>query len=391
MSQNGDAVTPGTEEVETQLYTFGSNDEPFVLGSGIKMPEVTLAYETYGTLNVDRSNAILVFHSLTGSQHAAGYNSGINLPGVRWTDENSIGWWDEFIGPGKALNTELFFVLCVNYLGGCYGSSGPPSISPETGEPFGGLFPQVSFADMVDAQMQLLDYLGIEKLHAVTGASTGGVMCLSLATRYPDRVSNVIPIAAGVEATALQRIMNFEQITAIQNDPAFNAGEYYGGPFPHRGLALARMISHKSFVSLNALSSRARDEVVDPSDGPGLYALTHPLESYMRHQGEKFVQRFDANSYLRFMYAWNTFDLVAEAERDNLSDLFVSSKNQRYLVFSIDSDVCFYPTQQQDLVHYLDLAGADYRWITVHSEKGHDSFLLEPALYYPYFTDMLRR
>ena len=378
------------ESVETQFYTFGSEADPFVLSNGAELTEVTVAYEAYGTLNEDRSNAILVFHALTGSQHAAGYNTGVDASGVRWTDETETGWWDAFIGPGKALDTESFFVLCVNYLGGCYGSTGPASTNPATGQPFGGSFPQVSFADMVDSQMRLLDHFGIEKLHAITGASTGGVMCLSLATRYPDRVANVIPISAGVQTTALQRIYNFEQINAIQNDPAFNAGDYYDGPAPDSGLALARMIGHKSFVSLKSLSNRARDVVIDEDEVPGMYALNHPLESYMRHQGEKFVQRFDANSYLRFIHAWNTFDLVAEAGRDDLSDLFIDAKHQRYMVFSIDSDVCFYPEEQQDLVGYLELADVEYRWVTVHSDKGHDSFLLEPALFYPHLTDTLR-
>ncbi len=375
--------------VETKFFTFGTEDDPFVLRCGTALPEVTLAYETYGTLNADRSNAILVFHALTGSQHAAGFNPQVAAPGVKWTEENHHGWWDAFIGPGKAIDTDRFFVICANYLGGCYGSTGPASTNPATGRPFGGSFPRVCFADMVDAQMRLLDHLGIEKLHAVTGGSTGGVMTLSLATRYPDRVDIVIPVASGVRTTALQRIHNFEQIMAIQNDPAFDHGEYYDGPRPDQGLGLARMIGHKTFVSLRSLWNRARDEVIDQDDGPGMYRLNNPLESYMRHQGEKFVQRFDANAYLRIMDAWNTYDLAAEAGRDDLADLFIDSKHQRYMVFSIDSDVCFYPEEQEELVRYLEIADVDYRWITVHSDKGHDSFLLEPELFYPHLAHTL--
>ena len=382
-------MTESIGPVETQFYTFGTDDDPFVLHCGTELTEVTLAYETYGTLDADRSNAILVFHALTGSHHAAGYNTSVDAPGVRWTEENHFGWWDDFIGPGKALDTDRFFVISANYLGGCYGSTGPASPHPKTGKPYGSSFPQVCFADMVDSQMRLVDHLGIEKLHAVTGGSTGGVMTLSLATRYPERVDIVIPIAAGVRTTALQRIHNFEQINAIQNDAAFRKGEYYEGPRPDPGLALARMISHKTFVSLKSLWSRAREEVIDQDDGPGMYRLNSPLESYMRHQGDKFVKRFDANSYLRIMHAWNTFDLAAEADRDDLADLFIDSKHQRYMVFSIDSDVCFYPEEQEELVRYLEIADVDYRWVTVHSDKGHDSFLLEPELFFPHLSHTL--
>ena len=375
--------------VETQFFTFGSQKDPFVLRCGASLDEVTLAYETYGTLDADASNAILVFHTLSGSQHAAGYNPAVPQVGELWTEENHVGWWDVFIGPGKALDTDRFFVICANYLGGCYGSTGPASIDPQTGRPYGSSFPQVCFADMVDSQMRLLDHLGIHKLHAAIGGSTGGVMALSVATRYPDRIDVVIPVAAGVQTTELQRIHNFEQITAIHNDPAFAGGEYYGAEPPDRGLALARMIGHKTFVSLRDLRLRARNEVMDDDAGPGMYRINHPLESYMRHQGQKFVKRFDANAYLRIMHAWNTFDLAAEAGRDDLADLFIDCKHQRYMIFSIDSDVCFYREEQEEMVRYLELADVAYRWVTVHSEKGHDSFLLEPELYYPHLVDTL--
>ena len=379
----------GIGTVETQFFTFASAEEPFVLHCGTPLTEVTLAYETYGTLDEDGSNAIIVFHALSGSQHAAGYNPDVPGIGGRWTDEIHVGWWDDFIGPGKALDTDRFFVVCANYLGGCYGSTGPASIDPATGKPYGSTFPWLCLADMVDAQLRLLDHLGVDQLHAAVGGSTGGVMALSLATRYPDKVDIVIPIGAGVQTTALQRIHNFEQINAIQNDASFSSGDYYEGPSPDAGLGLARMIGHKTFVSLRSLSQRARDEVIDQDDGPGMYSLSDPLESYMRHQGEKFVRRFDANSYLRIMHAWNTYDLVEEAERDDLADLFIDTKHQQYMVFSIDSDVCFYPDEQQEMVRHLDRADVPYRWITVHSDKGHDSFLLEPSLFYPHLVDTL--
>ncbi len=382
-------MTGSIGRVETQFFTFGSHDAPFVMMCGSILSEVTLAYETYGNLNAEASNAVLVFHALTGSQHAAGFNPEVPGVGERWTEDNHVGWWDGFIGPGKPIDTDRYFVVCANYLGGCYGSTGPTSINPETGKPYGSSFPNVCFADMVDSQLKLLEHLGIEKLHAVAAGSTGGVMALSLATRYPDKVNVVIPFASGVKTTALQRIHNYEQINAIQTDPAFNGGDYYEGPGPVDGLSLARMISHKTFVSLKSLQLRARDEVLDIDDGAGFYDLTHPLESYMRHQGDKFVKRFDANSYLRIMHAWQTYDLVAEAGVEDLSELFVACKHQRYMVFTIDSDVCFYPDEQQEMVRYLELADVPYRWITVHSDKGHDSFLVEPELYAPHLVATL--
>lgn len=376
--------------VETQFFSFGSPDEPFTLRSGEHLDEVTLAYETYGELSPDRTNGILVFHALSGSHHAAGYNrAGPPGLGVAWNDECRLGWWDGFIGPGKALDTDRFFVICANYLGGCYGSTGPSSTDPATGEPYGSTFPSVSFSDMVDAQIRLLEDLGIEKLHAVIGGSTGGLMALSLATRYPDLVDIVVPIAAGVQTTALQKIHNFEQISAIENDPSFWNGDYYGLETPDRGLMLARMIGHKTFVSLSAMEDRARKEVVTRTEGPGTYRIKDPIESYMWHQGVKFIERFDANSYLRIMEAWQTFDLAAEAGVDDLADVFTPCKHQRYMIFSIDSDVCFYPDEQTTLAHYLKLADIPFRRITVHSDKGHDSFLLEPKLYSPHLTDTL--
>ena len=379
----------GVGTTETQFFSFASAEEPFVTRSGEHLDEVTVAYETYGELDPDGSNAILVFHALTGSQHAAGFNPAVPVVGDRWTGECQSGWWDGFVGPGKALDTDRFFVVCANYLGSCYGSTGPSSIEPATGRPYGSRFPRVTFADIVDTQVRLLEHLGIGKLHAVVGASTGGLLTMSLATRYPDLVDIVIPIASGTRVTALQTIHNFEQITAIENDPNFNNGDYYDGPPPHDGLRLARMIGHKTFVSLAAMQERARYETIDRNEGPGTYQIADPVESYMWHQGAKFIARFDANSYLRITEAWQHFDLAAEAGVDDEAELFTRCKHQRYMLFTIDSDVCFYPEEQADLARYLKLADVPHRRITVHSEKGHDSFLLEPPLYAPHLTDTL--
>jgi homoserine O-acetyltransferase len=341
----------------------------------------------YGELNERRDNAILLFHALTGSHHAAGHNPGIEAVRERWTPEMQDGWWDRFIGPGRALNTDKFAVICANYVGGCYGSTGPSSIDPVTAKPYGGQFPEVSIADVVASQVMLLDYLGIERLHAVVGGSVGGFMCLSFATRYPERVRYVVPIASGLRATPLHIIYNFEQINAILNDPNFNDGNYYEGAFPDDGLALARMIGHKTFVSLSAMEERASGEIVASAAD----RVRNSLESYMWHQGQKFVKRFDANTYLRTMWLWQEFDLYKDAERagTDIYNYLSRCEEHEYLVFSIDSDVCFYPDEQHELMLALKAAGVPARRITVHSEKGHDSFLLEPELFTPHLRDRL--
>jgi homoserine O-acetyltransferase len=244
--------------------------------------------------------------------------------------------------------------------------------------------------DQVEAQIRLLDHLGVKKLHAVVGASIGGFLTLLLAARHPERVSFVVPIGSGMETTIYQRMLNFEQITAIESDADFKGGEYTEWSRPDTGLAQARRIAHKMFVSLDALWARARNEVVSHRPPHGWYQMNHPVESYMLHQGEKFTRRFDANTYLRILDAWQWFDLVKEAEARDLDDLFRRFKHHEFLVFSIDSDLCFPPAEQAKLVLRLKKANVPVTWITVHSDKGHDSFLLEPRLFAPQIRQILR-
>lgn len=381
-------ATSNLGRTETNFITITNANHPFKLRQGGILPEVTLAYEMYGTLNPQKDNAILVFHALTGSQHAAGFNSSIPGVGERWSEECHIGWWEDFIGPEKAIDTNKYCAICINYLGGCYGSTGPLSLNPLTGKPYGGSFPWITLADIVDSQMLLLDRLGIEKLHATIGGSLGGLMTLSLATRFPDRVKIVIPIATGVKTTMLQRIHNFEQICAIEFDPAFHGGDYYGTSGPAKGLALARMVGHKTFVSLDTMEQRARTEFLG-NEHFGQYQLTHSIESYMLHQGTKFVTRFDANTYLCLMGVWQTVDLLGDAKQDNFQDLFSVCRNQNFMVFSIDSDVCFFPEEQMAMVQELKHAKVATRYLTIHSDNGHDSFLLEPELFSPYISHAL--
>ncbi len=371
----------------TQTHVHRLADE-FVTQSGAVIPQVDLAYELYGEINEKRDNVIVVFHALTGSQHAAGDCAEVPEVGDLWTEEMRTGWWDGYIGPGRGIDTNRYAVLCINYLGGCYGSTGPSSIDPTTGSPYGSSFPTLTLTDIVDSQVRLLDELGIERLHAVVGGSVGGLMCAVLATKYPDRVGVVVPIAAGFGVTALQVLHNFEQMFAIVTDPAFKGGDYYPGPGPELGLSLARMIGHKTFVSLDALQERARSEIASHVNIGG-YEVGHPIESYMLHQAQKFTKRFDANTYLRIMTVWQQFDLVAEVGGGSISELLERCREQRWQIFTIDSDVCFYPDEQTEMVETLKRSGVPVRRFTVHSEKGHDSFLIEPELYTALLRDAL--
>ena len=375
---------------QTRFLEIGS---PFPLRDGGTLPQVRIAYEAWGELNADKSNAILVCHALSGSHHASGRNPSIEGVGSLWQEELHAGWWEDMIGPGKAIDTKKHFVICANYLGGCYGSTGPGSINPETGRHWGSSFPAVTATDQVNALALLLDELGIGALHAVVGPSVGGLVALTFATRLPERVRNVIAIASGFKTTVLNRLILFEQILAIENDPHFNGGDYYEGEAPTYGLALARMISHKTFVHLNSIERRARKDVVQPDDVLAWYKVRDQFQSYMLHQGKKFVQRFDANTYLRIIDLWSRFDATIEGDAETPAALFQRSRaaNQRWLVFSIDSDFCFYPEEQAELVKHLERAKVDCMHITVHSEKGHDSFLLEPNLYTPHIAWMLER
>jgi homoserine O-acetyltransferase/O-succinyltransferase len=375
--------------LETRFFNYGGPGTPVVLRTGAILPDVTLAYETYGTLAPDASNAILLFHAMTGSQHAAGWNPSVPGLSVEWNDECQTGWWDAFIGSGKALDTDKYFVICANYLGGCYGSTGPSSINPETGAAFGASFPRLEFADIVDSQVKLLDHLGIHRVRAVCGASIGGLMALEFSVRFPERSESAILLASGMEVQVLQRLMNFEQIFAIECDGGFLGGDYLPGPGPVRGLALARIIAHKTFISFDTLGARSRDEIQVPGDHFGAYPLTHPVESYMLHQANKFVPRFDANSYLRIVEAWQRFDLAHASGVPDLQSGLERCAGLRFLIFSIASDVCFYPEEQERLAQCLELAGADVTLRRVDSAKGHDSFLLEPELYEAGIRDLL--
>lgn len=354
------------------------------------LPVMELIYQTWGELNAEKDNAILLFHALSGSHNAAGYTPSIG-DSPFWEEEMQTGWWEDFIGEGKALDTSKYCVICANYLGGCYGSTGPSSLNPMTGKPYGATFPRLAISDQVHAQAELVKSLGINRLAAVMGPSMGGLMSVSFATLYPQRVERVIAIASGMRTTVLNRLILFEQILAIENDPHFNGGDYYEGSTPDYGLALARMISHKTFVHLDAIERRAKKEFNPNNASLAWYRIQDNVQSYMLHQGQKFVKRFDANTYLRLIDMWSRYDPCATAGKPDNKALFTPCKTHghRFLIFSIDSDFCFYPEEQAAIVSGLEQASVEHMHITVHSDKGHDSFLLEPELYTPHIRYLL--
>jgi homoserine O-acetyltransferase len=371
---------PDRRVVETRFFDLPEDALPFKMRSGDLLPEVRLAYEIQGEISPERDNVVLLFHALTGSQHVAGFTPSVEGVG-RWVEENQTGWWEGFVGPGLGVDTDRFAVLCVNYLGGCYGTTGPSSIDPRAGNRYGPDFPPVHLADIVESQLPLLEHLGITRLKAVAGASVGALLSVSLAAHHPDLVENVIILAGGLAGTTLHRMYNFEQKLAIFNDPNFNGGNYYDSEFPADGLALARIIGHKAFVSLGAIEERARKEIVDHA------YVTHPVESYFWRQGQKLVIRFDPNSYLRIIDSWSNYDLVEDTGAESYVEALIPCRHQSWHVFTIDTDACFYPDQQAGLVAALKEAGVPVEWIQVTSPKGHDSFLTEPHL----FEDALRK
>jgi homoserine O-acetyltransferase len=385
-------VASNTEQTESHFFETDPADGPIQLREGGSLPCIRVAYQTWGALNEDKSNAVLIFHALSGSQHVTGLNTTDPSETGLWQPDIHDGWWSNFVGPGLGIDTNRAFVICANYLGGCYGTTGPSSTNPETGKPYGSKFPHVSVSDQAEMSARLLDHLGIPQLHAVLGPSVGGLCALTFANLFPERVRKVVSLASGFKTTVLNRLILFEQILAIENDPYFNGGDYYDNGRPDLGLALARMISHKTFVHLDAFERRARRDVVQAEDVFSWYEVRDQFQSYMLHQGTKFVKRFDANTYLRIIDMWSRYDALREGNAETAGQLLARSREagHQYLVFSIDSDFCIYPEEQAELVKHLETADVENLHVTVHSDKGHDSFLVEPELYAPHVHYLLR-
>ena len=348
--------------VNLQTVEFDS----LTLDTGEMIKPVTIAYETYGTLNESRSNAILICHALSGDAHAAGYYAGEDKP----------GWWETMIGPEKGFDTDRYFVICSNVIGGCKGSSGPISINPERGREYGLDFPVVTVADMVRAQKLLVDYLGVDRLLAVSGGSMGGMQALQWAVSYPDAVSSCIPIAATTKHSPMQIAFNEVGRLAIMSDPNWKGGNYYGGPGPDNGLAVARMIGHITYLSDESMHEKFGRRLRDKTALGYDFTMDFEVESYLRHQGEVFTRRFDANTYLYVTKALDYFDL--SDGHGVLEETFRElPENMRFLVIAFSSDWLYPPYQSKEIVRALRGTGLDCSYLEMKSSFGHDAFLLE--------------
>lgn len=337
-----------------------------VLENGDRLREVSVAYETYGKLNKERSNAILICHALSGDAHAAGWHRGEEKP----------GWWDMIVGPGKALDVDKYFVICSNVLGGCKGTTGPSSLNPATGRPYGLDFPVITVKDMVDIQRRLLSHLGISKLFAVVGGSFGGMQVLQWAISCPEMVRMAIPIATSAYSSPQQIAFNEVGRRAITSDLDWNDGDYYGQAQPARGLSLARMIGHITYLSDESMHQKFGRRLQDKSEYSFDFSSSEfQVEGYLRYHGDTFVKRFDANSYLYITKAIDHFDLTRKGTIP-LSEAFKGVR-AKFLVISISSDWLYPPYQSREIIEALSANDIDVRHREIKSNYGHDAFLLE--------------
>ena len=360
----GDTGSAGV--VKTRRVTLAKLPQASLrLESGRELGPFTLAYETYGTLSPQRDNAILVCHALSGDAHVAGFHA---------QGDTRAGWWDMLIGPGKALDTDKYFVICSNVLGGCSGSTGPASTDPATGTKWGTRFPMITIADMVNAQVLLLDHLGIPKLLAVIGGSMGGMQALQWAVAHPERVHLCIAMACAARQPTQAIAFNEVGRQAIMADPNWNGGDYYGKKAPAKGLAVARMVGHITYLSDDAMKEKFGRRLRDIGDYSFTFSADFEVESYLRHQGLAFTDRFDANSYLYITRAIDYFDL--ENGRRSLIDAFRGVRS-RFLVMAFSSDWLHPPYQLKEIVGALRATHKHVSYYEVESAYGHDAFLLE--------------
>ena len=353
-----------------QAITFGP-EKPLVLDCGKTLSPLTVAYMTYGKLNHERSNTVLICHALTMDQFVASAHPITGKP----------GWWEEMVGPAKPIDTDRFFVICANVVGGCMGTTGPAEVNPATGKPYGLDFPLVTIRDMVRAQAMLLDALGIEKVLCVTGGSMGGMQVLQWAADYPDRVISAVPIACAARHSAQNIAFHEVGRQAIMADPDWKGGTYQlHGTQPAKGLAVARMAAHITYLSETALQRKFGRNLQNRDQVSFGFGHDFQIESYLRHQGVMFVDRFDANSYLYITRAMDYFDLAAEHD-GRLADAFAGSKT-RFCIISFTSDWLF-PTAENKLVaHALNATAATVSFVEIRTDRGHDAFLLdEPEMF----------
>ena len=347
--------------VETKFFNI---DEPFILESGKSLENINVAYETYGELNNEKNNAILVCHALTGDAHAAGWHKGARKP----------GWWEMVIGPGKVLDSEKYFIICSNVLGGCKGTTGPSSINPETNKEYGLDFPVITIKDMVDVQKILVDSFGINQLYAVVGGSMGGMQVLQWIVTYPEMMKKAIPIATTARSSPQQIAFNEVGRQSIFSDPNWNGGNYYDtGKIPKNGLSVARMIAHITYLSDESMYIKFGRDLQDKEEISYDLSMDFQVESYLHHQGESFVKRFDANSYLYITKAVDLFDL---STNNSVIEGFKDVKC-KLEVISVDSD-WLYPTEQStEIVAALNANDVEVTFSEIKSNYGHDAFLLE--------------
>ncbi|CAI07701.1 Homoserine O-acetyltransferase (EC 2.3.1.31) (Homoserine O-trans-acetylase) MetX, Hta [Aromatoleum aromaticum EbN1] len=345
--------------------------EPLPLRSGDALPEYELLYETYGELNAARSNAVLVCHALSGSHHVAGHYA---------DDPGNIGWWDNLVGPGKPLDTRKFFVIGVNNLGGCHGTTGPASINPASGKPWGADFPFVTVEDWVAAQARLADRLGIERFAAVVGGSLGGMQALSWTLQYPERIGHAVLVASAPRLTAQNIAFNEVARQAILSDPDFHGGHYYEhGVVPARGLKLARMLGHITYLSDDAMADKFGRTL---RHGKAVYSydVEFEIESYLRYQGDKFAGFFDANTYLLTTKALDYFDPAFE--HGGILRAALARASADFLVVSFSTDWRFSPARSREIVYSLLHNRRNVSYAEIESDAGHDSFLLDDAHYH---------
>lgn len=354
--------------VQRKYATLFAPPEPLQLTSGVKFGPIQVAYETFGELSPEKDNAIFVCHALTGDAHVAGRHT---------AEDRKPGWWDELVGPGKGLDTNKYFIVCANVLGGCQGTTGPSCTNPETGLPYGMAFPFLTVRDFIEVHSALVRHLGIDKLLAIVGGSLGGMQVLEWAARYPDQMRGAVCLAAAAKLSAQAIAFNAVGRRAIVTDPHFNTGDYYGQERgPNFGLALARMVAHITYLSEESIEKKFGRRL-QHSDQLA-YALQHEtefqVESYLHYQGTRFVERFDANSYLYLTRAMDYFDL---ADKYGSLEKALGRTEARFLITSYTTDWLFPTVQSRELVNALVAARRHVSFVELRSPYGHDSFLLE--------------
>jgi len=354
--------------VQSIDITIATVSEPLLLESGRTLTPVTVRYETYGSLNEERSNAILVLHAFSGDAHAAGYHH---------ADDRAPGWWDTMIGPGRALDTNRFFVISSNVLGSCQGTTGPGSENPETSRPWAMSFPAITIGDMVDVQHRLIAALGIETLFAVVGGSMGGMQALEWVARYPAKVERAVLLATTTQLSAQAIAFNAVGRNAIMSDPRWNKGDYYHAEPPSQGLSVARMVGHITYLSSESMRMKFGRRIQDNNGTARDAEDQFAVESYLSYQGEKFVDRFDANSYIYLSRAMDAFDLAGSY--GGLEAAF-SSAETSFLIISYSSDWLFPTDQSKEIVFALARTGKEVSYTEIQSPYGHDAFLIEYEL-----------